>query len=105
MRRTANAHDLFAALGNETRLRLVSRLSRGSSTIAGLTEGEKMTRQAITKHLRVLEGAGLVKTTKQGRVSVVELELARLEDARKWLDVIERQWEQALGRLKKFVGE
>jgi len=103
LRRTANAHDLFAALGDETRLRLVSRLSSGPSSIAGLTDGEKMSRQAITKHLRVLEGAGLVKTEKHGRESIVRLELARFDDARKWLDVIERQWEQALGRLRKFV--
>lgn len=62
-----------------------------------------MTRQAITKHLRVLEGAGLVKTSKSGRESVVELQPQRFDDARKWLDAIEVQWEQALGRLKKFV--
>jgi DNA-binding transcriptional ArsR family regulator len=103
LRKTANAHDLFAALGDETRLRLVSRLSSGPSSIAGLTEGEKMTRQAITKHLRVLEGAGLVKTTKRGRENVIELTPQRLDDARHYLDLIERQWESALGRLKKFV--
>lgn len=98
------AAPLFAALGDETRLRLVSSLCKGGPTsIARLTEGTDVTRQAITKHLRVMEGAGLVRASWRGRESLWELEPERLEDARRCLDVISKQWDAALGRLKKLV--
>ena len=98
-----SAH-LFAALGDETRLRLVSRLCDGGPmSITRLTEGSKVTRQAITKHLRVMEGSGLVRSTRRGRESVWQLDQRRLEDARRHLDVISRQWDNALLRLRKFV--
>ena len=97
---------VFAALGDETRLRLVSRLCDGGPTsIARLTAGSKVTRQAITKHLRVMEDAGLVRASRRGRESVWELEPSRLEDARRYLDVISTEWDAALGRLKAFVEE
>jgi DNA-binding transcriptional ArsR family regulator len=100
----AEAAPLFAALGDETRLRLVSNLCKsGPTSIARLTEGTDVTRQAITKHLRVMKGAGLVRASWQGRESLWELEPERLEDARRWLDVISKQWDAALGRLKKLV--
>jgi DNA-binding transcriptional ArsR family regulator len=95
---------VFAALGDETRLRLVSRLCEdGPMSIARLTEGSDVTRQAITKHLRVMEEVGLVHAARQGRESVWELEPARLRDARRWLEVISEQWDDALGRLKTLV--
>jgi DNA-binding transcriptional ArsR family regulator len=95
---------LFAALGDETRLRVVSRLCEGGPTsIARLTEGFEVTRQAISKHLYIMEEAGLVRSTRQGRESVWELEPARLEDARRCLDTISKQWDDAIGRLKRFV--
>jgi DNA-binding transcriptional ArsR family regulator len=95
---------LFAALGDETRLRLVSRLCKhGPLSIANLTVGSDVTRQAITKHLHVLADAGLVRGIRDGRESVWELDPRRLEDARRYLDVISRQWDDALGRLKSFV--
>jgi DNA-binding transcriptional ArsR family regulator len=95
---------VFAALGDETRLRLVTKLcEEGPLSIAKLTAGTDVTRQAVTKHLHVLEGAGLVRGTKDGRESVWELEPRRLDDARRWLDVISQQWDDALGRLKAFV--
>lgn len=62
-----------------------------------------MTRQAITKHLRVMEGAGLVRCSRSGRESVWQLEQRRLEEARHYLDSISKQWDAALGRLRKFV--
>jgi DNA-binding transcriptional ArsR family regulator len=99
-----DAAPLFAALGDRTRLRLVSRLSGGGpQSITGLAEGFDVSRQAVTKHLRVMERAGLVKSRRRGRESVWDLEPRRLEDARRHLDVISRQWDAALGRLKKFV--
>jgi DNA-binding transcriptional ArsR family regulator len=97
---------VFAALGDETRLKLVTRLSAGVPlSISALAEGSAVTRQAITKHLRVLEDAGLVRGAKQGRENLFELEGARLTEARKALDQISAQWDDALGRLKRFVEE
>jgi DNA-binding transcriptional ArsR family regulator len=95
---------IFAALGDETRLRLVSRLcDDGPMSIARLTEDSSVTRQAITKHLRVLEEAGLVRSNRRGRESVWRLERRRLEDARHYLDLISKQWDDALGRLRQLV--
>jgi DNA-binding transcriptional ArsR family regulator len=98
--------DVFAALGDETRLALVSRLcTSGPLSIARLTEGTNVTRQAITKHLRVMADAGLVHVSRTGRESRWELAPERLDDARKHLDVISQQWDAALARLKAFVEE
>ncbi len=98
------AAPLFAALGDQTRLRLVSRLCEGGPmSIAKLTAGSEVSRQAITKHLRVMEDAGLVSATRQGRESLWELETARLVDARRSLKQIADDWDSALYRLKKFV--
>jgi DNA-binding transcriptional ArsR family regulator len=98
------AASVFAALGDETRLRLVSRLSHdGPMSIARLAEGFAITRQAITKHLRVMEDAGLVRSEQLGRESVWQLEQKRLADARRHLQTISSQWDQTLGRLKSFV--
>jgi DNA-binding transcriptional ArsR family regulator len=95
---------LFAALGDATRLRLVSRLcDDGPLSITRLTAGSHVTRQAITKHLRVMEQAGLVRGTRHGRESVWQLEQQRLEDARRYLALISKQWDAAVGRLRKFV--
>ena len=94
----------FAALGDATRLRLVSRLSRdGPMSITRLSAGFPITRQAVTKHLRVMEDAGLVRSTQQGRESVWQLEQKRLADARRHLQAISAQWDETLGRLRSFV--
>jgi DNA-binding transcriptional ArsR family regulator len=95
---------IFAALGDETRLRIVFRLcDDGPMSIARLTAGSKVTRQAVTKHLRVMEEAGLVRSKRRGRESVWQLEQRRLRDARHYLGVISKQWDDALDRLRKFV--
>jgi DNA-binding transcriptional ArsR family regulator len=95
---------IFAALGDETRLRLVSRLCHeGPMSIARLTAGTHVTRQAITKHLRVMQGAGLVRSTRRGRESVWRLEARRLEEAQRYVEQISKQWDAALGRLRKLV--
>ncbi len=96
---------VFAALGDENRLRLLTRLSSGPLSISRLTEGSGITRQGVTKHLRVLSGAGLVRGTRRGKESVWRLERNRLEEARRSLDLISRQWDQALGKLRLFVEE
>jgi DNA-binding transcriptional ArsR family regulator len=99
-----NSAHLFASLGDVTRLRLVSRLSKGGPmSITKLTEDSRVTRQAISKHLRVMEQAGLVRSARHGRESVWQLEQRRLEDAQRYLDTISKQWDGALLRLRKFV--
>jgi DNA-binding transcriptional ArsR family regulator len=104
-RRTLRARaPVFAALGDETRLALVAELSGGAArSIAQLTEGTNLTRQAVTKHLRVLEGAGLVRSSRAGRESRFGLEPRSLNDARRFLEEVSAQWDQALARLKAFV--
>ncbi len=103
---TKRSASLFAALGDETRLRLLTRLSEGGAlSISSLTEGSPVTRQGITKHLRVMQHAGLVRNHRHGRESVWQLERRRLEDARHYLDQISAQWDDALARLRSFVEE
>jgi DNA-binding transcriptional ArsR family regulator len=95
---------VFAALGDETRLSVLAKLSGGEpQSIARLTAGTRLTRQAVTKHLRVLEGAGVVRSVRQGRESLFELEPRPLDDARAYLDEVSRQWDDALARLKEHV--
>jgi DNA-binding transcriptional ArsR family regulator len=104
--RLPGAAPLFAALGDETRLRLINRLSSGGpGSITHLSEKSSVSRQAITKHLRVLSDAGLVRSSRRGRERVWDLEPTRLADAHDYLDRISQQWDEALDRLKKFVEE
>lgn len=100
-----NAAPLFAALGDQTRLKLVIRLSAGPGSITQLTAGSSVTRQAVTKHLQILSAAGLARDVRRGREHIWELEGARLAEVRRCLDEISRQWDAALARLKKFVEE
>jgi DNA-binding transcriptional ArsR family regulator len=100
-----DAAPVFAALGDETRLKLVARLCAGPASITHLTTGSAITRQAITKHLQVLADAGLVRDIRRGREHIWEFEAERLAEARRCLDEISRQWDAALERLKKFVEE
>ena len=104
--RLARAAPLFAALGDETRLRLVARLgAEGPLPIVRLTEGTTVSRQAVTKHLDALEGAGVVRSFRAGRERIWELETKRLEEARRHLDTIASQWDRAIERLRAFVKE
>src|SRR5437667_12705839 len=100
------AAPVFAAFGDATRLRVVARLCTGGPlSITQLSEGAKVTRQAITKHLQTLSDAGLVRDRRQGRERIWELEPRRLEMAHHCLDRISEQWDAAIGRLKVFVEE
>ncbi|HEU4857141.1 MAG TPA: metalloregulator ArsR/SmtB family transcription factor [Rhodanobacteraceae bacterium] len=95
---------VFAALGDPTRLRLIAALCAGGAlSIAQLTAGTAITRQAITKHLEVLADAGLVRDIRQGRERLWEFEPSRLDEARHSLEAIAVQWDQRLQRLKTFV--
>ena len=94
---------LFAALGDRTRLALVDRLCAHSPlSITQLTAGSAVTRQAITKHLEIL-AASLGHDTRRGRERIWALDTARLDEVRGYLDQIARQWDAALGRLRRFV--
>jgi DNA-binding transcriptional ArsR family regulator len=95
---------VFAALGDSTRLALVSRLSAGGpASIARLASGAGVTRQAVSKHLRVLAEADLAHGARSGRELIWQLEPRQLDHARAFLDDIEAQWDRALGRLKALV--
>ena len=102
----ARTAPVFTALGDPTRLELVARLcAEGPLSISRLTDGSAVTRQAVTKHLDVLAGAGLVRDFRRGRERIWELEPRRLDQARLFLDEISRRWDEALARLKRFVEE
>ena len=95
---------VFAALGDATRLSLVAKLcGRRPYSISQLTQGSKLTRQAITKHLRVLESAGIVHSVRKGRESRFEFDPQPIEGIKQYLDFVSEQWDQALSRLKSFV--
>jgi DNA-binding transcriptional ArsR family regulator len=102
---------VFAALGDETRLALVAKLCDGQRySISQLSEaqqagGRRLTRQAITKHLRVLERARIVHGIRSGRESLFELDPKPIDELREYLTLVSAQWDQALGRLKAFVEE
>jgi DNA-binding transcriptional ArsR family regulator len=97
---------IFAALGDATRLSLVAKLSGGQPySISQLTRGSKLTRQAITKHLRVLENAGIVYSVRTGRESRFRFDLQPLVEMKEYLDFVSKQWDQALCRLQSFVEE
>lgn len=108
-RRSATARlteyaPVFAALGDETRLSLVVELSKGrAQSISQLTKGSKLTRQAVTKHLRVLENVGLVHSSYSGRENRFELDTRPFKDISEYLEFVSQQWDQALSRLKSFV--
>jgi DNA-binding transcriptional ArsR family regulator len=102
--KTTEAVPVFAALGDATRLGLVGRLSaEGPLSITRLSEGTGVTRQAITRHLNTLGDAGLVHDTRRGRERVFELDVKRLEKARRYLDQVAAEWDDAAARLKAFV--
>ena len=96
--------DVFFALGDRTRLAVVRRLVEGGALSAtALSEGAKVTRQAIAKHLHVLEGAGLVTHEKRGREVLFALEARRLEEARAFLEGVSAGWDRAIERLRRMV--
>jgi DNA-binding transcriptional ArsR family regulator len=100
------AAPVFAALGDDTRLSLVARLcTSGPQPIVRLTEGAGVSRQAITKHLHTLEAAGVVRGVREGREQVWEIQPKRIAEARRYLNLISDQWDEAIERLRGFVEE
>ena len=95
---------LFAALGDETRLALIAKLRAGqSSSISQLTAGSQLTRQAVTKHLWVLERAGIVHSARAGRENRFALDPRPIEEMQDYLELVSQQWDRAMARLKAFV--
>jgi DNA-binding transcriptional ArsR family regulator len=95
---------VFAAMGDETRLGLVSALSGGQArSIAQLTGGTRLTRQAVTKHLRVLEGAGIVRSVRRGRESLYEFDPQPMQEMQEYLGRISQHWDEVLARLRALV--
>jgi len=102
----AHAAPLFAALGDQTRLALVDRLCAGGpQSITRLTNGTTITRQAVTKHLRILADAGLAHDSRRGRERIWEIDMDRLNEVHRYLDQVARQGDEALERLRIFVEE
>jgi DNA-binding transcriptional ArsR family regulator len=102
--RRINSAQLFAALGDQTRLGLVARLcARGPLSISELAAGSRITRQAITKHLRVMERSGLAHSTRKGRESVWQVDRQNIDQAQRYLEQISARWDKALARLQSFV--
>lgn len=103
-RAAADPAPVFAALGDVTRLELVARLGDGQPrSIAQLTDGLGLTRQGVTKHLRVLEHAGLVRSKRTGRENRFVYVPEPVDHARSYLDSVSEQWDAALSRLKAYV--
>jgi DNA-binding transcriptional ArsR family regulator len=99
-----NPAPVFAALGDATRLKLVGRLVDGQPrSIAQLADGLDLTRQGVTKHLRVLERAGIVRAKWVGRESQFSYVREPVDRARSYLETVSAQWDDALARLKVFV--
>lgn len=100
----ARPASVFAALGDAMRLALITRLgASGPQSVTGLTRRAGVTRQAVTKHLEVLERAGLVRGRKHGREKIWQVDPTRLDETRRYLETIAAQWDTALARLKHFV--
>jgi DNA-binding transcriptional ArsR family regulator len=95
---------IFAALGDELRLSLLAKLAhRQRRSISQLTAGSHLTRQAVTKHLRVLERAQIVRCTRSGRECLFELDPRPVQEIRDYLTAVSEQWDHALTRLKSLV--
>jgi DNA-binding transcriptional ArsR family regulator len=93
----------FAALGDPTRIDIVTRLSRGSATVSELAQPYSMSLRAVLKHIETLEDAGLVRTEKTGRVRRCELERQRLDEAARFVEQVRKRWDRRLDRLESYL--
>ena len=97
--------ETFAALGDPTRIEIVTRLSRGPASVSELARPHEMSLRAVLKHVQLLEAAGLVQTVKVGRVRRCELRSDGIDHAQQWLDELRRRWERRLDHLEQYLGE
>jgi DNA-binding transcriptional ArsR family regulator len=97
--------EVFFALGDGTRLSVVSKLGDGALSATAISGGAPVTRQAIVKHLQVLEDAGLVTHKKRGREVLYSLQAGRIQEARAFLEAMSASWDRAIDRLREMVEE
>ena len=98
--------QIFSALGDETRLSLIDRLCRVAwQSISQLAEGSQLSRQAVTKHLQILENVGLVRSRHKGRETLFEFDATPIETMTQYLDLVSGQWEKKMGDLQRFLDE
>ena len=102
-RHESRVAEMFFALGDETRLSVLAKLRGGPLTATDLADGAGVTRQAIVKHLQVLDGAGLVTHERRGREVLYLPDTRRIEEARAFLEMISTGWDRAIDRLKHIV--
>jgi DNA-binding transcriptional ArsR family regulator len=99
----ADLAPVFFALGDDTRLSMVRRLGAGAVTATALSGEGRISRQAIVKHLQVLQGAGLVTHERRGREVLYALDPRRFDDAQQFLQAVSARWDSAIARLRKLV--
>lgn len=93
----------FAALADPTRRRILEELANGERCVTELARPHAMSLPAISKHLKVLEGAGLVSRQKEGRVHSLKLEAAPMKQAQQWIEEYRRFWEENFDRLGDYL--
>jgi DNA-binding transcriptional ArsR family regulator len=98
-----NLSSVFAALADPTRRAILARLTRGEKNVTELAKPFKMTMPAVTKHLKVLEGAGLITRTRNAQLRPCRLEAARLKEACDWIEKYRKFWEGTFNRLDDYI--
>lgn len=93
----------FGALADPTRRAILARLARGEATVGELARPFAVSRPAISKHLRILERAGLVQRARDGRISRCALDAKPMQKAAEWVEHYRRFWEQQLDSLQRYV--
>ena len=97
--------NTFAALGDPTRLAILERLAEGEATVTQLAEPFAMSMPAISRHLKVLENAGLIERGREGQSRPSRLRLEALEEATRWVDARRDIWEGRIDRLDRHLKE
>jgi DNA-binding transcriptional ArsR family regulator len=95
----------FAALADPTRRRILEHLAQGDRCVTDLAQPYSMSLPAVSKHLRVLENAGLVRRRRSGRVHTLKLEAAPMKQAQEWIEEYRRFWEESFDRLDEYLNE
>ncbi len=95
--------NAFAALSDPTRRAIVDRLAEGPSRVTDLAKPFDMSLNAVSKHLKVLERAGMLKRVRKGREHLLELRPAPLREVAKWTARYEQFWNDRLDRLEQFL--
>ncbi|WP_426661215.1 ArsR/SmtB family transcription factor [Rhodanobacter aciditrophus] len=101
----SNLDLAFAALADPTRRRIVARLTRGELRVTDLAQPFAMSLNAVSKHVKVLEGAGLVRRRREGREHYLRLHAAPLREVARWTSQYERFWNQRLDALGEFLNQ